>query len=89
MTTIVKELRDALVDAGARPELADKAAEAIAGGADAATKADLSVTTALLNTDLAELETRVVRELRDQVWKFMGVNAVIAGVVVAATKLLP
>jgi hypothetical protein len=89
MTTIVKELRDAPVDAGAKPELADKAAEAVAGDADAATKADLSITAAMLKKDIAELATKVVRELRDQVWKFVGVNAAIAAVVVAAIKLLP
>jgi hypothetical protein len=44
MTTIVKELRDALVDAGARPDLADKSAEAVIDRADRqnlVTKADL------------------------------------------------
>ena len=66
------------MDAGAKPDLADKAAEAVVGGDRAATK-----------LDIAELETRVVRELRDQVWRFVGVNAAIAAVVVAAIKLLP
>lgn len=44
MTTIVEELRDALVDAGAKPDLADKAAEAVIDRADRqnlVTKADL------------------------------------------------
>ena len=44
MTTIVKELRDALVDAGAKPELADRAAEAIIDRSERSnlvTKADL------------------------------------------------
>jgi len=64
---------------------ADAAAEAVldrGDQAELATKADL-------RTGLAELEIRVVRELRDQVWRFVGVNAAIAAVVVAAIKLLP
>ena len=96
MTTIVKELRDALVDAGAKPELADRAAEAVIDHSERdqlATKRDITelrtTSTADLRTGLAELETRIVRELRDQVWKFAGVNAAIAAVVVAAIKLLP
>ena len=45
MTTIVKELRDALVDAGARPELADEAAAAVVASAarsELATKGDIA-----------------------------------------------
>ena len=45
MTTIVKELRDALVDAGARPELADEAAAAVVDSAarsELATKGDIA-----------------------------------------------
>ena len=44
MTTIVKELRDALVDAGAKPGLAGRAAEVIidrSGRSNLVTKADL------------------------------------------------
>jgi hypothetical protein len=42
MTVIVKELRDALVEAGASPEKADKAAEAVVAIEQAATKADMA-----------------------------------------------
>ncbi|MGE3292804.1 MAG: hypothetical protein AB7I59_12410 [Geminicoccaceae bacterium] len=85
MTPTVKELRDALMEAGASPAKADAAVEAVLDRhdrAELATKSDLK-------TGLAELETRVVRELRDQVWQFVGVSAAIVPVVVAAIKLLP
>ena len=42
MTVIVKELREALIDAGSRPDLADKAAEAVVPTGQAATREDLA-----------------------------------------------
>jgi hypothetical protein len=78
MTTIVKELRDALVDAGANPELADKAAEAVIDSAvrsELATKGDLT-------TALAELKAELYRAMLVQ-------TGVTVGLIVTLLKLLP
>ena len=56
MTTIVKELRDALVDAGARPELADEAAAAVV---DSAARSELAT-----KGDIAELKAELYRRPR-------------------------
>ena len=78
MTTIVKELRDALVDAGAKPELADEAAAAVIDSAvrsELATKGDLA-------TALAELKAELYRAMLIQ-------TGVTIGAIVTLLKLLP
>ncbi len=78
MTIIVKELRDALVEAGATYEKADAAAAAVVAIEHAATKQDITS----LKSDIAELKAEIYRAM----WVQTGV---IIGAVVALIKLLP
>jgi len=78
MTTIVKELRDALVDAGAKPEVTDKAAAAVidsAARSELATKTDLAAA-------LSELKAELYRAMLPQ-------TGVTISVIVTPLKLLP
>ena len=74
MTTIVKELRDALVDAGASPELADEAAAAVV---DSAARSELAT-----KGDIAELKAELYRAMLIQ-------TGVTIGAIVTLLKLLP
>ena len=81
MTVIVKELRDALVEAGASPEKADAAAEAVIDVSkldELATKTDI----AAMRSDIAQLKAEIHRMLWSQ-----GVG--IVGLTVTLIKLLP
>jgi len=57
MTTMIAELREALVAAGAPEKQAEAAAAAVAGAGETATKADL----AALETRMAWRDARMVR----------------------------
>lgn len=78
MTFLVKELRDALVEAGAIYEKADAAAAAVVAVEHAATRQDITS----LKSDIAELKAEMYRAM----WVQTGV---IIGAVVALIKLLP
>ena len=78
MTILVKELRDALVEAGATCEKADAAAAAVVAIEHAATRQDITS----LKSDITELKAEIYRAM----WVQTGV---IIGAVVALIKLLP
>jgi hypothetical protein len=89
MTVIVKELRDALVEAGASSEKADAAAEAVAAIEHVATGQDIAGLRTELKTDIAGLRTEIAG-LKAELYRAMWLQAgVIIGSVVALIKLLP
>lgn len=82
MTVIVKELHDALIEAGASPAQASKAAEAVAASGDTATGADLATAKAELRAEIHALKAELFRAL----W-MQGLGIVAA--TVTLLKLIP
>ena len=81
MTLIVQELRDALVEAGASEERANAAAKAVTSAETAATKDDLKVA-------MAELETRLTRTLWIQAGAIIGALSLVFGGIATLIKVL-
>jgi len=73
MTIIVKELRDALVEAGATYEKADAAAAAVVAIEHAATKQDIVELRSAMKTEIADLRSELYRALWLQAAGIVGV----------------
>ena len=86
MAVVVKELRDALIAAGAPPEKAEAAAEAVLPAGSAATKDEVRMA-------VAELKTWMSEQIVAMTWRLAALliaQAVgIVGLTVTLVKLLP
>jgi hypothetical protein len=86
MATIVKELRDALVEAGVGTAHAELAAEKVM-------PFELGVTQAQLSVAIADLKTHLSDKLTELTWRLAGLMAGLlvaqSAAIVALIKLLP
>jgi len=86
MTLVIKELRDALIEAGASPEKAEAAAKAVLPSRSAATKAEVRL-------EVADLKICLDESLSRMTWRIAILLVVqgvgIVGLTVTLVNLLP
>ena len=77
----------ALVDAGAKEDLAKEAAESVVYSPEGATKSDLIEVRTELKGDIAGLEFRIERSLRVMTWRFVGLLLATQALLFAGLRL--
>lgn len=77
----------ALVDAGAKEDLAKEAAESVVYSPEGATKSDLIEVRTELKGDIAGLELRIERSLRVMTWRFVGLLLATQALLFAGLRL--
>ena len=77
----------ALVDAGAKEDLAKEAAESVVYSPEGATKSDLIEVRTELKGEIAGLELRIERSLRVMTWRFVGLLLATQALLFAGLRL--
>lgn len=77
----------ALVDVGAKEDLAKEAAESVVYSPEGATKSDLIEVRTELKGDIAGLELRIERSLRVMTWRFVGLLLATQALLFAGLRL--